>query len=382
MKKRIILVLTVLMLAAPAWSEVLITGTAVGNNVTVHYDARSEPNLVRGFGLDVQLNEVSGATITGFTVDSFFDIYYPIYPGSIDINDSTGQVDANGSPICDPCVYPGTLPGLNSSGMTVEFGSLYEKGVDTPPDPCGDMFTITVSGDCVVCITENTVRGGVVMETAGSDPDVNAPCITVGSGGCVVPDVVGDPNLTAQAAIVAAGFTVGTITEDCNDSIAAGNVISTNPAAGATPGCGTAVAMVVSTGACECYAGMADYLQWQTVGEPNCWCYPRQCHGDVDGYEVPAGKIDPAHWVGVPDLQVLSEAWKKEVDDVNGVLSTGGIYLACADIDHAEVPAGKIDPAHRVGVPDLQILSYFWKETHVPEPNCLPGNCTPGNPCP
>jgi hypothetical protein len=254
MKKRIILVLTVLMLAAPAWSEVLITGTVDGNSITLHYDARSEPNLVRGFALDIQLNEVSGATITGgFAVDSFFDIYYPIYPGSIDINDTTGQIDANGSPIADPCVYPGTLKGIGRNGMTVEFGSLYSPPTDNSPnapDPCGTMFTFTVSGDCVACITENTVRGGVVMTDPDVDPDVNAPCIAIGTGGCTVPNVVGDPNLTAQAAIVAAGFVVGTVTDAYDDVVAADVVISQNPAGGATPGCGTAVDIHISLGPC------------------------------------------------------------------------------------------------------------------------------------
>jgi hypothetical protein len=241
------------------------------------------------------------------------------------------------------------------------------------------MFTFTVSGDCIACITENTVRGGVVMTDPDVDPDVNAPCITVGTGGCVVPNVVGNPNETAQTAILNAGYQVG-VTEDCNDSIAAGIVISQNPAGGATPDCGTVVNIVVSTGPCECYAGMPDYAQWDAVGKPDCWCFLRQCHGDADGYQEPAGKVDPAHWVGVPDLQVLAAGWIKPLNEVKDITFSGphgDVFLACADFDHTEEPAGKVDPAHRVGVPDLQILAYYWIEKNVPEPNCLPGNETP-----
>jgi len=63
-----------------------------------------------------------------------------------------------------------------------------------------------------------------------------------------VPNVVNEPNATAQADIIAAGLTVGTITTayDCN--IVAGNVISTTPTGGSIVSCGSAVNMVVSLG--------------------------------------------------------------------------------------------------------------------------------------
>jgi hypothetical protein len=215
MKKRIILVLTVLMLAAPAWAEVLITCAVDVNEVTVSYDARSEPNLVRGFALDITAD--SGATITDFEVDSFFDVYYPIYPGSIIIIGN--DVNDYGSPICDPCVYPGTLPGLGSGGVTVEFGSLYSPPGDSSPnapDPCGVMFKFWVDGDCDVTIAENTVRGGVVLTDPSVDPDVNSPGATVAFQDCMK---------------------------------------STHP----------------------------DYAAWVDAGKPDCWCYEHQCNGDADG---------------------------------------------------------------------------------------------------
>lgn len=129
-----------------------------------------------------------------------------------------------------------------------------------------------------------------------------------------------------------------------------------------------------------CYAGMADYDEWVAVGSPECWCYLRQCHGDADGYQEPGGKTFPAHWVGNPDLDVLISAWKKGIAEVKDQVysgSHGDVYLACADFDHTEHPGGKTFPEHRVGNPDLDILIWYWKETHVPDPNCQPGNESP-----
>ena len=131
----------------------------------------------------------------------------------------------------------------------------------------------------------------------------------------------------------------------------------------------------------ECYAGRPDYSEWVAVGRPRCWCYPRQCHGDADGIQHPPGKfnIPPPHWVGTPDLNVLLGAWKKASSATKYVKDGQGYYLACADFDHIEHPAGKFNnpPIHRVGTPDLNILLYYWKEAHVPDANCLPGTESP-----
>jgi hypothetical protein len=53
--------------------------------------------------------------------------------------------------------------------VTIEMGSLYASGDPAPP-ASGDLITLTVSGPCNVSITENVIRGGIVME----DPAVPA----------------------------------------------------------------------------------------------------------------------------------------------------------------------------------------------------------------
>ena len=61
-----------------------------------------------------------------------------------------------------------------------------------------------------------------------------------------VPNVVGMTQTAAQTAITTAKLTVGTVTEQYSTTVAAGNVISQNPAAGASVAQNSAVALVVT----------------------------------------------------------------------------------------------------------------------------------------
>ena len=79
----------------------------------------------------------------------------------------------------------------------------------------------------------------------GEVEDYNQPYIV-----CHVPDVVDLPFADACDTILANGFTIGTVSNEFDDNIADGNVISTTPAYCNYPGCGTAVAIVVSKGPC------------------------------------------------------------------------------------------------------------------------------------
>lgn len=73
--------------------------------------------------------------------------------------------------------------------------------------------------------------------------------ISSGSSGTVtVPDLTGLSEADAEAAIVAAGLTVGTVTTAPSDTVPAGDVISHDPAAGASVAPGSAVDLVVSSG--------------------------------------------------------------------------------------------------------------------------------------
>lgn len=63
-----------------------------------------------------------------------------------------------------------------------------------------------------------------------------------------VPDVVGQDQANAEAAIVAAKLEVGTVTEAFSDTVPPGSVVSQNPAGGAQVNSGTKVNLVISKG--------------------------------------------------------------------------------------------------------------------------------------
>jgi hypothetical protein len=92
-------------------------------------------------------------------------------------------------------------------------------------------------------LTLRAIATLVVMTAAVSG------CGSNGSGDVTEPNVVGDSQSAATAAITSAGLSVGTIATQSSTSVAAGIVITQDPVAGATVPSGTAVGLIVSSGA-------------------------------------------------------------------------------------------------------------------------------------
>ena len=76
-----------------------------------------------------------------------------------------------------------------------------------------------------------------------SDPDTASVQVQA-----IVPDVVGQTQAAAEAAITAAGLSVGAVTTAASDTVPAGDVISQNPVAGTSVAPGSAVSLIVSSG--------------------------------------------------------------------------------------------------------------------------------------
>ena len=146
---------------------------------------------------------------------------------------------------------------------------------------------------------------------------------------CHVPDVVGDPNATAQATIIAAGFTVNIVAE-CNDTIEAGIVIRTDPVYCTYPDCGTTVDIYVSTGPCggcgtcplditgwegipDGYVGPEDVLYMKTLVNG---CAYQYCA--VGGLTAAEACLDVTGWEGIPDGYVGPEDVLYIKTQVNG----------------------------------------------------------------
>jgi hypothetical protein len=250
---------------------------------------------------------------------------YRIYPGQISIVD--GNVNAYGTPY-DPCE-------LNSPKVTIEMGSLYtldsnyagdpNAGYLTQPPGLGpsNLLKFRVAGACHYVVDVNLRRGGIVMEDPDEQPTDNLPYD--------------------------------------------GNVVL------------------------ECYVWegqtQAQYDNWVEVNKPECWCYPRQCHGDADG-KAAGNAFIGFTYVDQPDLSVMAVGWKvRNPPQGTGILnlSFNGIPAACADFAHDKV--GNIIIGYtRIDQTDLTIMSTYWKvmeppktqQGRTPPPtDCVPGNRNP-----
>jgi hypothetical protein len=141
-----------------------------GNEITISY-VSDEAEPIRGIAIDVELvplnlygdtyPDVNFIDANGVSADFW------VFPGTIEIVDDF--VDWQGIPVGNPDHGPpgGTLEGLGFPGATFELCSLYADG-DPEPNQSGDLFTFTFDNDCNVFITENVVRGGVVLESGAS----------------------------------------------------------------------------------------------------------------------------------------------------------------------------------------------------------------------
>jgi beta-lactam-binding protein with PASTA domain len=136
-----------------------------------------------------------------------------------------------------------TLPNVVSVAEATATASITGAGfaLGTRTTTCSDVSGI-VAGDI---ISTNPAAGD---HACGISVDY---VVSTGSCGCIVPNVVGHAEATATAEITAAGFTNGTRTTAHSDTVANGNIISTNPAYTGNPiTCGGAVDRVVSLGPC------------------------------------------------------------------------------------------------------------------------------------
>jgi hypothetical protein len=152
--------------------------------VTVYFVDNSCEQL-RAVGLDITVD--NDANITDVNDDNSA---YWVYPGSIDINEK-GDIIGLGNCVADVCEFPdGTLPGLNSYGVTIEKGSLYVGDANAPVDN-GVMLTLTVDKNCIITIAANEKRSGVVLEVPSAEPGDNLPIeCEFSAGGC--PSCAGD----------------------------------------------------------------------------------------------------------------------------------------------------------------------------------------------
>ena len=178
--KKLIFVLTLLLLMSPVWANVNVFCTPDDNEVSVYYAMDvADSNRPVAFGLDIQAD--SGATVAA---PSYVNPNFWVYPGSIDVNTEGDPptIDGNGVPYGDPCDHADTKPGPGYNGMTIEVGALFSppevNSVNAPPSS-GLLLKFAVSADCNVTIAENVIRGGVVLVGGDAvDPNFGTCSVT------------------------------------------------------------------------------------------------------------------------------------------------------------------------------------------------------------
>ena len=149
-----------------------------------------------------------------------------------------------------------------------------------------------------------------------------------------VPNVVGLPQATAEADIVAAGLVVGTVTFINDAAVPAGDVISQNPAAGTTVFVGSTVDIVVSLGPGVVLIDVPD-----VTGLPQA-----TAEADILAANLTVGTITMAADPVVPAGSVISQnpvacvACATAGDPVDLVVSTGPVVVSTVTGEWLRVP--------------------------------------------
>jgi len=115
----------------------------------------------------------------------------------------------------------------------------------------GRLVVGTVSQQC----SDTVATGKVISQSPNASTQVSPGSsvnIVVSTGPCPVPvpNVVGMSQTEASTAITAGRLVVGTVSQQCSDTVATGKVISQSPSAGEQVSPGSSVSIVISTGLC------------------------------------------------------------------------------------------------------------------------------------
>ncbi len=170
-----ILGLALLITSAPAEVRVFVQSS---NSVAwLKYECTAG-EVVRAFALNVTVDQGRIVGITDFfrgpstTASQGYGIFPAAFRDCLAVGPGTSpdwNLDVY-TPLAVVADNPGdTLPGLNSSGVTLEFGGLWDN--DEPseyPPAAGTLCALRISQHATVSVTANASRGGVMA----TDPDL------------------------------------------------------------------------------------------------------------------------------------------------------------------------------------------------------------------
>ncbi|HEX4646892.1 MAG TPA: hypothetical protein VH598_14915 [Verrucomicrobiae bacterium] len=170
MKKLFVLLsLFLLVPSAPAMVRVFVQPT--NGLAAINYECTAG-EVVRAFALDVTVDRGQILGITNYFRGPSTAVAqgYGIFPASFrdNITVSSGS-NANWSvvgysPLAVAADAPvGTLPGLNSSGVTLELGAIWDPAILAAiPPSSGTLCTLQISQTATITVAPNLRRGGIV----------------------------------------------------------------------------------------------------------------------------------------------------------------------------------------------------------------------------
>lgn len=146
------------------------------------------------------------------------------------------------------------VPGLAGAQETVTVPNVVGQTLEAAQEALSVYnFTVNVTEACSDTVPADSV---ISQDPAGGTEVTSGPTTTVSlvvsSGPCpvTVPNVVFLEQAVAEANITAAGLTVGTVTNQCDNVVPAGRVISQTPVSGTSVQPGSTVDLVVASGPC------------------------------------------------------------------------------------------------------------------------------------
>ena len=171
----------------------------------VNYECTSG-EVVRAFALDVSVDRGRIIGISDYFrgLSTVENQGYGIFPASFRDNitvDPQDNINWNASEYTPLAVMADnpldTLAGLNSSGVTLELGGLWDPNVlEAVPRPTGTLCSLHISSGTTVTLKANRSRGGVVLAEPGMTLD---PVLT---GAFVQPPEITELSLTNGLLII------------------------------------------------------------------------------------------------------------------------------------------------------------------------------------
>lgn len=168
--KIVLSVLLALLGLARAQAEVRVFIADTNGLAWVCYECTAG-EVVRAFALDVSVDRGQITSLANFFRGPGTAVAtgYGVFPASFRDHLASGATtnvdwsDPSYSPAANPADAPaGTLPGLGGSGITLEFGAVWDPGTPAAiPPSTGVLCSLGLSQPALVSISANPIRGGV-----------------------------------------------------------------------------------------------------------------------------------------------------------------------------------------------------------------------------